>query len=198
MEAPGQQSILPGAPGCSNILGVLSGAWLGRTGSGQGASMGQGNLPRARAPSPPPVMSNPVSPVGSQGLCATLAPQHCHPHPCLPVRLGTGMAEALRWLQDRMPWHRLGVTGSISLRVVPGPPAAAPSVVSEVPGMCLSSRAKVRCPPASTAGFRTGTAQPRGCPGVVWVCPGKGSSGGSCLHPCAGWWREAVSPQCRG
>lgn len=87
MEAPGQQSILPGAPGCSNILGVLSRAWLGRTGSGQGASMGQGNLPRARAPSPPPVMSNPVSPVGSQGLCATLAPA-LPPPPLSPCKAG--------------------------------------------------------------------------------------------------------------
>lgn len=75
MEAPGQQSILPGAPGCSNILGVLSGAWLGRTGSGQGASMGQGNLPRAL----PRLLS-------CQTLCLPSGPRVCVPPlpPALP------------------------------------------------------------------------------------------------------------------
>lgn len=129
---------------------------------GQETSMGQGNLPRARARPHLPVMSNPVCPVGSQGLCATLAPA-LPPHPCLPVRLSTGMAKMPGWLQDRTPWHSLGVPGSISQV----PLAAAPSVVPEVTGMCLSSSTQVCCPPASTAGRGTVLGMPRGSSGCA-------------------------------
>lgn len=82
MEAPGQQSILPGALEVQQYTRVCS-AGPGWAGTGSGNFHGAGkNLPRARARPHLPVMSNPVCPVGSQGLCAP----PCHPPSLSPCK----------------------------------------------------------------------------------------------------------------
>lgn len=80
---------------------------------GQGTSMGQGELPRARAWPHVPVMSPPRVSRGSQGLCATPA-LALPPPPRSPCKAehwdGQNSPGGPRTGQDT--WHRLGVPGS--------------------------------------------------------------------------------------
>lgn len=160
-----------------------SAAW----GSGKGASMEQGNLPQTRAlPHLPPSWQTPVSPVGSQGLCATRVP-------ALPPPLSLPRCKAQHWDGQSSPAAR-GTSGCLGLGTpaqVGGPaqhlpaggpsppPAAAPSVASGVPGRCLSSKTRGWCPPASASVCGSSTVQPWGCPGSIWTCTGQTHGEGS-------------------
>lgn len=127
---------------CSNILGVLSRAWLGSW--GQEPSMGQGNLPRARAHPCLPVTSNPVCP----GVCVPPLP---------PPSLSRCQAE--HWDGQNSPvapGHPNTAWGPQAASPRGWSQAAAPFVVPEVPGMCLSSKTKGWCAPAAPA-------EPGGC-----------------------------------
>lgn len=150
----------------SNILGVLCRAWLGCMGSGN--FHGAGRAAQSQSPAPRPCHVTPRVSRGSQGLCATPA-LALPPPPLSPCKAEhwDGQNSPGGPGQDRTPGTGWG--SQIPL-------AAAPSVVSEGTGMCVSSPTTVWCPPTSTAGRDTALGMPLGS-------SGKDTLGRSCLHP---------------
>lgn len=120
---------------------------LAAWGSGKGASMEQGNLPRARALPTSLLMSNPVCPAGYQGLCVPPAPQHCHPLSPPRCKDEHWDGQSSRdWLVPRTgpaPWY------SISLRW--SHPSSGTFCGLRDAGRCLNSKTRVSRPPANSA-----------------------------------------------
>lgn len=186
--APGQQSILPGAAeGQQYTRWAQQGlAWL----------HGVRKLPwgRESCPEPEPGPTSlsrhpPCVPSGPR-VCVPPLPWHCHPHPCLPVRLSTGMAKTplVAPGQDRTPGTGWGSQAAPPRGWSQVPLAAAPSVVSEGTGVCVSSPTTVWCPPAGAAGCGTALGMPWGSSGCALArTPREEAVCIPVLGACGGW-----------